>query len=44
MEYTDPEDLLADDVHLVKAYTLKDLAAATSEERIKWEESLRRIW
>ena len=34
LEYTDPEDLLADDRHLVEAYSLKDLAAASSEKRI----------
>ena len=41
LELTDPEDLLEGDRHLVEAYSLEDLAAATSEERIMWEESLR---
>ena len=41
LELTDPEDLLEGDRHLVEAYSLEDLAAATSEERITWEESMR---
>ena len=41
LELTDPEDLLEGDCHLVEAYSLEDLAAATSEERITWEESMR---
>ena len=43
LEYTDPEDLLVDNWHLVKAYSLEDLMAATSEERITWEESLQAV-
>ena len=34
LEYTDLEDLLADDRHLLEAYSLEDLTAVASEERI----------
>ena len=40
-ERVDPETLLAEDQYLVQEYDLTGLAAATTSERIVWEESLK---
>ena len=40
LECTDPEDLLAEDRHLVEEYTLAELAEAATNTRIMWEESV----
>ena len=40
LELTDPEDLLEEDRFLVEDYSLEELAAATSNKRIIWEESM----
>ena len=40
LERTNPDDLLEEDRHLVEDYTLAELAAATTETRITWEESM----
>lgn len=40
LERTDPEDLLEEDRHLVEDYTLAELAAATTDTRVMWEESM----
>ena len=40
LELTDPEDLLEEDRHLVEEYTLAELAEASTNTRITWEESL----
>ena len=39
-ERTELEDLLEEDRHLVEDYTLEELAAATTDTRITWEESM----
>ena len=36
----DPEDLLEEDRHIVEDYTLAELAAATTDTRVMWEESM----
>ena len=40
-EHTDPEDLLEEDRHLLEQFSLEELAAATTETRIIWEEELK---
>ena len=40
LEHTDPEDLLEEDRHLVEEYTLAELAEASTNTRITWEESM----
>ena len=40
LEYTDTEDFLMGDWHLIEAYSLKDLAAASLKKKIMWEESM----
>ena len=41
LELTDPEDLLEEDRHLVEEYTLAELAEASTNTRITWEESMK---
>ena len=40
LELTDPEDLLEEDRHLVEEDTLAELAEASTNTRITWEESM----
>ena len=40
-ERVDPETLLEEDQYLVQEYDLQELAAATTSDRIVWEESLK---
>ena len=40
-EHTDPEDLLEEDRHLLEQFSLEELAAATTETRIIWEEEMK---
>ena len=40
LELTDPKDLFEEDRHLVEEYTLAELAEASTNTRIAWEESV----
>ena len=40
LEHTDLKDMLEEDRHLVEDYTLAELAEATTNTRIMWEESM----
>ena len=40
LERTNPEDLLKEDQHLVEKYILAELAEASINTRIAWEESM----
>ena len=40
-EHTDPEDLLEEDRHLLEQFSLEELAAATTETRLIWDEEMK---
>ena len=42
-DQTDPEELLEDDQHLLSEFNPENLAGASSEERILWEEEMQAV-